>query len=125
RDEFSETVGFKIRCNNKNILFIPDIDKWDKWDRNIAYEISKVDYALLDGTFYKNGELPGRDMNEIPHPFVEESMRRFANLPASEKAKIIFIHFNHTNPLVRRSSDEKDQVKKAGFGVAEERMILE
>lgn len=125
RDEFSETVGFIIESNKKKILFIPDIDKWEKWDKDIIAQIGKVDMALLDGTFYINGELPGRDMKEVPHPFVEESMHRFSLLPTTEKSKIVFIHFNHTNPLLKNESAEKSAVKDAGFGVAEEGRVIE
>ncbi len=124
RDEFSETVGFIIESDHKKILFIPDIDKWEKWDRNIIDEIKKVDVAFLDGTFYKNGELPGRNMREIPHPFVEESINKFSSLPESERSKIVFIHFNHTNPLLKKTSPEKDEVVKQGFKVAEEKMVI-
>ena len=125
RDEFSETVGFKIQSDKKKVLFIPDIDKWEKWNHNIIDEISKCDIALLDGTFYQNGELPGRYMSEIPHPFVEESMKKFDALSAAERSKIVFIHFNHTNPLLKKISAEKDKVTAAGYGVAEEGMIIE
>jgi pyrroloquinoline quinone biosynthesis protein B len=125
RDEFSETVGFIIQTAKKKVLFIPDIDKWEKWGRDIREEIKKVDVALLDGTFYKNGELPGRDMSEVPHPFVQESLEKFSGLSSEEKAKIIFIHFNHTNPLLKKKSAGKDKVKVDGFGVAEEGMMIE
>ncbi len=125
RDEYSETVGFIIQGDKKKVLFIPDIDKWEKWDRNIAEEIGKVDWALLDGTFYKNGELPGRDMKEIPHPFVEESLQYFSSLTSAEKSKVVFIHFNHSNPLLKKNSAEKEKVKKDGFAVAEEGMLIE
>ncbi|MEP7254983.1 MAG: MBL fold metallo-hydrolase [Ferruginibacter sp.] len=125
RDEFSETVGFIIESGKKKILFIPDIDKWEKWDRNIEAEIKKVDMALLDGTFYESGELPGRNMNEVPHPFVEESMQRFSALPSTERSKIRFIHFNHTNPLLKKQSAAKDKVTAKGFAVTEEGMIIE
>ena len=124
RDEFSETVGFVIESGRKKILFIPDIDKWEKWDHNIEDEIKDVDIALIDGTFYQNGELPGRDMSEVPHPFVEESMKRFLLLPSTEKAKIRFIHFNHTNPLLKKHSAEKDKVIANGFGVTEQGMVI-
>ncbi len=124
RDEFSETAGFMIRCSGKKILFIPDIDKWEKWNHDIIPLIQESDFALLDATFYRNGELPGRNMSEIPHPFVEESMKRFAGLSASDKAKIYFIHFNHTNPLVLKKSAAKDSVRAAGFGVAEEGQVI-
>ena len=80
--------------------------------------------ALLDGTFYRDGELPGRDMREIPHPFVAETMDKFSSFPDSIRSKIVFIHFNHTNPLLKTKSAEKNKVKGAGFGVAEEGMII-
>lgn len=125
RDEYSETVGFIIQSDKKKVLFIPDIDKWEKWARDIVAQIGEVDFALLDGTFYKNGELPGRDMSEVPHPFVEESLQKFSALSSVDKSKIIFIHFNHTNPLLKNKSAEKENVIKAGFAVAEEGMIIE
>lgn len=118
RDEYSETVGFKIIGPNKKALFIPDIDKWGKWSRDIREEIKKVDYALLDATFFDAAEINYRDLNEIPHPFVIESMRLLADLPPEEKAKVIFIHFNHTNPLLNDSSEAFRQVENAGFRVA-------
>lgn len=125
RDEYSETVGFKIRSANKNILFIPDIDKWQKWKWDIREEVKNFDKVLIDGSFFRNGELPGRDMSEIPHPFVEETMKLLSGLPDSLKQRFTFIHFNHTNPLLRKNSPEKEEVKKAGYNIAEERMLIE
>ena len=52
RDEYSETVGYKIKANNKSLIFIPDIDKWEKWETDITQLIEKVDYAFLDATFF-------------------------------------------------------------------------
>ncbi|HMQ70867.1 MAG TPA: MBL fold metallo-hydrolase, partial [Ignavibacteria bacterium] len=88
RDEFSETVGYKIEGPSKKVLFIPDIDKWDKWERNIIREIESVDYAFLDATFYDENETGNSGMSEIPHPFITESMDLFKNIPAEEKIKI-------------------------------------
>ena len=120
RDEFSETIGYSIRTGNKTVLFIPDIDKWQKWDRDIKQMIKQHDYLFLDGTFYKDGELPGRNMSEVPHPFVEKSVGLFNDLSSTEKQKIWFIHFNHTNPLIDKSSNEYKEVKSKGFNVAVE-----
>ena len=121
RDEYSETVGYRIESANKKVLFIPDINKWDVWERSIVDEIAKVDVALIDATFFDSNELPGRDMSQIPHPFVEESIALFGNLPDSEKAKITFIHFNHTNPLILNSM-ERAQIENMGYNVAFEGM---
>jgi len=100
RDEYSETAGFRIITPQKKYLFIPDINKWDKWDRKIVAEVKNVDVAFLDGTFYSNNELPGRKIEEVPHPFIPETMELFKNEDAATRSKIYFIHFNHTNPVL-------------------------
>ena len=120
RDEFSETVGYSITTGNKTVLFIPDIDKWHKWDRDIKQLVKQHDHLFLDGTFYKDDELPGRNMNEVPHPFIQESADLFSGLSLTEKQKIWFIHFNHTNPLIDKSSKQYKEVKSKGFNVAVE-----
>ncbi len=118
RDEFSETVGYKIIGPNKSALFIPDIDKWQKWETDIADVIQTVDYAFLDASFYDGDELNTRDISQIPHPFVIESMELFKRLPSEEKQKIYFIHFNHTNPVINRDSKAYKMVIANGFKVA-------
>ena len=117
RDEFSETVGFIVRGPNASVLYLPDIDKWSQWDTPVEEWIHKVDRAYLDGTFFGPRELPGRDMSQIPHPFVVESLERFAAY--DERGKIHFIHFNHTNPLLA-DGPETAQVVAAGMHVARE-----
>lgn len=125
RDEYSETVGYKIIGPNKSALFIPDIDKWEKWETDIISEIAKVDYAFLDATFYDGAEINTRNILEIPHPFVIESMASFKNLSPSEKKKIHFIHFNHTNPLLNTESEQSKEVLKKGFEIARKGLRLE
>ena len=125
RDEFSETVGFFMNGKNKSAVFIPDIDKWNKWDADIVEIIKTVDIALLDGTFFENGEIPGRDMSLIPHPFMEESMKLFEGLSKEDKAKIHFIHFNHTNPVLKEGSVAREEVLAKGFRIAEEGMMFD
>ncbi|MCA6074987.1 MBL fold metallo-hydrolase [Fulvivirga sedimenti] len=119
RDEYSETVGFRITGPNKSALFIPDIDKWHKWEKDISEVIKEVDYAFIDGSFYDAEEISYRDVSEIPHPFIFESMETLKNLSASDKAKVYFIHFNHTNPVIDAESDARKAVLEAGFRVAE------
>lgn len=119
RDEFSETVGYKIQGPNKSALFIPDIDKWNKWNRNINQEIKKVNYAFLDATFYDSEELNSRDISQIPHPFIVESLEQFKDLTLTEKQKVIFIHFNHTNTIIDSTSIAYKLVTGQGFRVAQ------
>ncbi len=120
RDEYTETVGFIVSGPTQRVLYLPDIDKWERWERSIEELIAGVDRAYVDGTFFDGKELPGRDMAEIPHPFVVESLSRFASLSERERDKIRFIHFNHTNPLLQASSDSAERVRAAGMHVAQE-----
>lgn len=124
RDEYSETVGYKINGKNQRVMFVPDIDKWGKWDRKLDQQLTQVDLAFIDGSFYRGGELPGRDMSTIPHPLVIESMELLKNLTAVEKHKVHFIHFNHTNPLLQAGSAATNEVENMGFGVASEGVVF-
>lgn len=126
RDEYSETVGYIIKGPSKQLLFIPDIDKWEKWSQNINSLIEMVDYALIDATFFDAAEINNRPISEIPHPFVTESMDRFKFMSIKDKQKIHFIHFNHTNPLLNLKSVASEKVIKAGFNIAQrgQRFVL-
>ena len=119
RDEFSETVGYKIEGNTNSALFIPDINKWSLWEKNIVEEVKKVDYAFIDATFFKEGEI-NRPMSEVPHPFIEETVALFNNESLATKNKVIFIHFNHTNPALQSNSKERNELELLGFRFATE-----
>jgi pyrroloquinoline quinone biosynthesis protein B len=102
RDEYSETVGFLIRGPSRSILWLPDIDKWEKWPTPLESVLAGVGVAYLDGTFYDASELPGRDLREIPHPLMTETLSR---LKSPMLAKVRFIHLNQSNPLLRQQRD--------------------
>jgi len=125
RDEYSETVGFRIDGPNRSAVYVPDIDKWDMWSTDIRDVVRDVDYALLDATFFKDGELGDRDMSKIKHPFVSESMDLFESMTAEDRERVIFIHMNHTNPLLYDGSPEQSEVERRGFHFAREGLRLE
>lgn len=123
RDEYTETVGFEIRGPRRAVLFIPDVDKWQRLaelGRPIEELVAGVDVAYLDGSFFEDGEVPGRDMSEIPHPFIPETIERFSRLPETERAKVRFIHLNRTNPALLPGSAARRAIAEAGFAVARE-----
>jgi pyrroloquinoline quinone biosynthesis protein B len=119
RDEFSETVGYKIEGTKNTALFIPDIDKWHKWKKNIIEEVKKVEYAFVDATFLDQNEVK-RAMTEVPHPFIKETINLFKDESLATKNKVIFIHFNHTNPALQKDSKERKEIEKLGFRFANE-----
>ena len=96
------------------MIFIPDIDKWNKWNVDVLEVISDNEFALLDGTFFNDGEVAGRDMSEIPHPFIIESIEYFEKI--KNNVEISFIHFNHTNPLLNPDSDLRKKLNNQGYG---------
>ena len=128
RGEFSETVAFRIELpGGKRVLWLPDIDTWREWDAmgtRLEDVLASVDVAYLDGCFFANGELPGRDMSKIPHPPMMETIERLAALPDAERAKVRFIHLNHTNPALDPASDAARTIRDAGMRVAEEGEIV-
>jgi len=117
RDEYSETVGYLIEGPHKKALFIPDIDKWNRWELDLATELKKVDYAFLDATFYSAKELGNRDMSQIPHPSVLETIQTLKDFSMEERTKVIFTHFNHTNPLLDSTSEATKKVLALGFKI--------
>lgn len=123
REEYSEVVGFRIDGPSRSIVYLPDIDAWKEWDvwgTRIEDVVAGVDAAYLDATFYADGELEGRDMSPIPHPRIVDTMERFADRPAAERAKVRFIHLNHTNPALWEGTEARRTVEARGFRVAEE-----
>jgi pyrroloquinoline quinone biosynthesis protein B len=120
RDEYSETAAFLIRTRGGAALFLPDIDKWSRWERHLASVLGEVDYAFIDATFFSSDELPGRSLEEIPHPTIQETMQLLADLPVSERHKIRFIHLNHSNPAFDRQGEALGAIRQAGMDVAEE-----
>ena len=120
RDEFSETVGYRIQGPNKTVLFIPDIDKWSKWNENLKAILETVDYAFLDATFFDQEEINYRPLEEIPHPLVKETIAYLDPVSQELKNKVYFIHMNHTNPLLDPKSKATQWVLSKGFHVARE-----
>jgi pyrroloquinoline quinone biosynthesis protein B len=92
RDEYSDTVGYRIEGPRRSALFIPDIDRWEKWERSIRDVANTTDLAFLDGTFASPTEV-NRNIDEIPHPM----MSRTRELLRGARARLWFIHINHTN----------------------------
>ena len=124
RQEFSDTLAFRIDGPQRSLLYAPDTDGWERWSPSIEELLAGVDLALLDGTFFDDGEVPGRDLATIPHPFVRASLERFSALPQSERAKIRFVHLNHTNPACDPDSAASTRIRAAGLAVAREGEIL-
>lgn len=108
RDEFSDTVGFRIDGPRRSALFIPDIDRWENWNRSIRALADAADYAFLDGTFASPTEI-NRPIEEIPHPM----MSRTRELLRGARAALWFLHINNSNAEI-----DAPDVAKEGMTLA-------
>lgn len=117
RDEYSDTMAFVIAGPDRRVLFVPDIDAWDKWPGLLERLLDGVDVAYLDGTFFDGSELPGRSLDEIPHPLMIRTMARLADVARARPGTLRFLHLNHTNPALSDPA-VRAQIEAAGFAVA-------
>ncbi|HEX5134376.1 MAG TPA: MBL fold metallo-hydrolase [Thermoanaerobaculia bacterium] len=120
RDEDSDTVAYLVSGPSRRLLWLPDIDKWEKWNRRIE-EIVRASslLAFVDGTFFSADEIPGRSIRDIPHPLVPETVARFGGTAPAPPSQVFFVHLNHTNQLLWDPSARRDLERK-GFGIAQE-----
>lgn len=112
RDEWSDTMAFRVDGPERSLFYCPDIDDWGRWDRSLPEMLAAVNVALLDGAFFSPAEIPGRDIAEIPHPLATDTTERAAGAVCDAR----LIHLNHTNPLWDDGS-ERAWVTERGVGV--------
>ena len=124
RNELSETVGYRINTKKKSIIYIPDIDSWEDWDTNLNELIKNNDILILDGTFYTKSEIKNRDIEEIPHPSIEDRMAIMDLNSTKEKNKIYFTHLNHTNKVLDEKSKEYNKVITSGYNILTDKKIF-
>jgi pyrroloquinoline quinone biosynthesis protein B len=122
RAEYTDTLGLEVRGPDASLIVVTDTDAFEPWADRLRDLCSRATYALLDATFYSRDELPGRDLGEIPHPFVEENLDLLADL--ARGTTVYLTHFNHSNPLLDPDSPQRRRVEDAGLRIAEDGMTL-
>lgn len=124
RDELADTVGFVFRGPTASLLYLPDINAWRLWNRNVAEAVASVDVALLDGTFWSLDELPGRTADDVPHPLMPQTMDLLQGLVDRKEARVVLTHLNNTNPALDDGGPQQAEVARRGFEIAREGMRL-
>ena len=120
RNEMSETVGYNIKAKNRSVIYLPDIDSWEDWNGNIIDLVRENDYLFIDGTFYSKDEILNRDISDIPHPFIVDTIDKFSNLDKKNRQKIFFTHLNHTNRAIQESHPTTKALISDGYNIAKE-----
>ncbi len=117
RDEYSDTVGYRIEGPSRRLLYVPDTDSWRAWDRPPTEVLADMDIALLDGTFFSLDELPGRDVATIGHPLIRDTMDLLGERVTSGHLEVFFTHLNHSNPALEPESAARAEIERRGFHV--------
>ena len=131
RDDTSDTHAILISGENKRVLFLPDLDDWEQTLKSVGYtnpnewfQSLGATHVLLDATFWNGEELSGRDMKDVPHPTVENSLVRLQE-GGIGGPEIILIHLNHTNPLNNPNSHQSRMVEDAGHSIGQRGLTIE
>jgi pyrroloquinoline quinone biosynthesis protein B len=114
RAEYSDTVAYSLRAEHGAVFYCPDIDRWEQWRHAVFDVVSAHTVSLVDGSFFTDGEL-ARDMSAIPHPLVTDTVERLRGL----RDKTLFIHLNHSNPLLNQDSEQRRWLRERGCDIGE------
>ena len=125
RDEFADTVGFVFRGPSRTLLFLPDINGWHLWDKDAAEAVASVDVALLDASFWSMDEMPGRSMDDLPHPLILQTMDTFQSVVDDRLAEVVLTHINNSNPALDDGGPQQAEIARRGFTLAREGMRFE
>jgi len=120
RDEYADTLGFLISGPTRTVFYLPDTDSWSAWPTPVTELLQQVDVALLDGTFFSSDELPGRRVETIGHPLIQDSMDLLQDLVDDGSLEVYFTHLNHSNPALDVDSEARISIEKRGFHVLEQ-----
>ncbi len=131
RDDASDTHAILVIGEKAKVLFLPDHDDWDETLTAVGYKSLRawftsldLTHAMIDATFWSADELSGRDMSEVPHPLVEDTLGRLGKRVDSDP-EIHLIHLNHSNPLNDPSSPQRRAVEVAGWIVGQRGWTIE
>ena len=120
RDEFADTWAFSISHALSSelprpVLYLPDIDRWQDWSEDIVALADWHSAVVVDGTFWDDGELGGRDMSAIPHPRARATMDLLQAVVDAGECEVVFTHLNHSNPLWNPQSPAYAELTRRGF----------
>lgn len=123
-----DVLGLEIRdpASGARLVHAPSFGRLGNGLRDrIAY----ADAALLDGTLWTDEEMASvgsdrtaADMDHLPVSGPDGSL---ATLEGLEDVRKIYVHVNNTNPMLRRGSAERREVRDAGFEVGRDGLALE
>lgn len=113
--------------SGERLAYLPTVPAVDE---SLLARLETADLLLFDGTFWSDDELiqvqgsgsTARKMGHIPVSGPEGSLRKLAGLRHPRK---VFVHVNNTNPMLDESSPQYQEVRAAGWEIAEDGWSIE
>ena len=91
----------------------------------MAQVVAELDVALLDASFWSLDELPGRTMEDLPHPLVPQTMDLLQGVVDRGEAQVVLTHLNNSNPALDEGGPQQAEIARRGFLLAREGMRFE
>ena len=118
---------FRDRATGGVVTYVPGLARLDDC---VAARLAASDLVLVDGTFWRDDELPrlgisdrrARDMGHVPISGPDGTLAVLAGLERPRKA---LVHINNTNPILLEDSPEREEVVRAGVEVAYDGLEVE
>jgi pyrroloquinoline quinone biosynthesis protein B len=118
---------FRDRAGQGVLSYVPGLARLDD---SVLSRFAASDLVLVDGTFWRDDELPrlgisergARDMGHVPLSGPGGTLEVLARLERPRKA---LVHINNTNPILLEDSPEREAVLGAGVEVAYDGMEVE
>jgi len=118
----SSTYAYEIVQGGKRVVYAPDLGRLDEW---LLKYLNGVDVFIMDATFWWNDEL--KRISGIP-----VTSYQLGHVPQAEAVniledlnigRVIYTHFNHTNPVIKDGS-ERAFVEEKGQEIAYDGMKI-
>jgi pyrroloquinoline quinone biosynthesis protein B len=124
-----EASGLVVRDRSTGgvLTYVPGLARLDD---GVLGRLAASDVVLVDGTFWRDDELvrlgiserTARQMGHLPLSGPGGSLEALARL---ERARVILVHVNNTNPVLLERSPERDAVVRAGLEVGDDGLEVE
>jgi pyrroloquinoline quinone biosynthesis protein B len=118
---------FRDRAGGGVVSYVPGLARLDE---AVLARFAASDLVLVDGTFWREDELPrlgisersARDMGHVPLSGPAGTLDPLARL---SRPRVALLHINNTNPILLEDSPERAAVLEAGIEVAYDGLEIE
>ena len=122
-------LGLKLQHSSRGgtVIYMPGMPSVEEsW----LEHLENCDLLLIDGTFWTDDELiriqgGGRTARQMGHLPVSGPGGSLELLSRLKRPRKIFIHVNNTNPILDEDSPEYQQVRQAGWEIAQDGVEFE